>query len=55
MGKQYSVKDLRLKLESTKKTLTEACKLKEKLLQHKSDIADAEISQQLKHLTATDL
>jgi len=44
LGIQYSVKDLRIKLESTKKTLTEACKLKEKLLQQKSDIADAQIS-----------
>lgn len=55
LGNKYSVKDLRLKLEATKKNLTEACKLKEKLLQQKSDIADANISQQIKLLTSSEL
>ena len=55
LGKQMTVKDIRIQLDNTKKVLGEACKLKEKLLTQKSDIADSKISQQLKLITTVEL
>lgn len=51
LDNRLSIKDLRTQLEQTKKNLTESCKLKEKLLQKKTDISDHQTAAQLK-LTA---
>lgn len=51
LDNKLSIKDLRTHLEQTKKNLTESCKLKEKLLQKKTDISDHQTAAQLK-LTA---
>lgn len=55
LDNKLSIKDLRTQLEQTKKNLTESCKLKEKLLQKKTDISDHQTATQLKLTTQIEL